>query len=98
MSFSPFNGRTLTTVEAGLALNVTSSLVKGLMPLRALVAGLRTLLILSRPGSTNSPAPFFLDDPPHEDGKAPNEPNRCCQSVTGIPDESLTFGMEPIAN
>src|SRR5690625_1622114 len=44
---------------AGLALNVVSSPVKGLMPLRALVAGFLTVLILSRPGSTNSPAPFL---------------------------------------
>lgn len=35
-----FRGRTLTTLRAGLALNVVSSPVNGLMPLRALVAGL----------------------------------------------------------
>ena len=45
MSLSFFSGRTFTAVEAGLALNITSSLVKGLMPLRALVAGLRTVFI-----------------------------------------------------
>jgi hypothetical protein len=60
MSLSFFSGRTLTAVDAGLALNITSSLVKGLMPLRALTAGLRTVLILSRPGRTNSPTAFFL--------------------------------------
>ena len=42
---------------------MTSSLVKGLMPLRALVAGLRTVLTLSRPGRTNSPTAFFLTCP-----------------------------------
>ena len=45
---------------AGLALNTTSSLVNGLMPLRALVAGFFTVVIFSRPGNTNSPTPFFL--------------------------------------
>ncbi len=41
MSFIFFRGRILMTVRAGLALKIVSSLVKGLMPLRALVAGLR---------------------------------------------------------
>ena len=50
----------LATVVAGLALNMTSSLVKGLMPLCALTAGLRTVLIFMRPGRTNSPIAFFL--------------------------------------
>ena len=40
IDFRFFSGRTLTTVRAGLALNIVSSPVKGLMPLRALVAGL----------------------------------------------------------
>ena len=39
MSFSAFKGRTLMTLRAGLALNICSTLVKGLMPLWALVAG-----------------------------------------------------------
>ena len=46
-------GRTLTTVRAGLALNVVSCLVKGLIPLRALVAGLRWVEIFSNPGIVN---------------------------------------------
>jgi hypothetical protein len=41
MSLRPFRGRILTTLRAGLALNICSSPVKGLTPLRALVAGLR---------------------------------------------------------
>src|SRR5690606_24888169 len=36
-------GRTLTATEAGLALNMVSSPVKGLIPLRALVAGFLTV-------------------------------------------------------
>ena len=39
MSFRLFKGRTLTTLRAGLALNICSCLVKGLIPLRALTAG-----------------------------------------------------------
>ena len=39
MSFRVFRGCTLTTFRAGLALNITSSLVKGLIPLRAGTAG-----------------------------------------------------------
>ena len=60
MSLSFFSGRTRTAVEAGFALNITSSLVKGLMPLRAFVAGLRTVLIFNKPGRTKMPTPFFL--------------------------------------
>ncbi len=37
------------TVRAGLALKIVSSLVKGLMPLRALVAGLRVVLPINEP-------------------------------------------------
>src|SRR5439155_16477584 len=44
---------------AGLALKTHSSLVKGLIPLRALVAGLWTTLIFTRPGSANTPGPFL---------------------------------------
>lgn len=46
-----FIARTLTTLRAGLALNVVSWPVKGLMPLRALVAGLRTTVTFIRPGT-----------------------------------------------
>ena len=42
MSFRVLSGRIFTMLRAGLALNMVSSPVKGLMPLRALVAGLRT--------------------------------------------------------
>src|SRR5665811_1833805 len=38
-SFAAFTGRALMTFRAGLALNSIDSLVKGLMPLRAMVAG-----------------------------------------------------------
>src|SRR5882757_10164474 len=50
MSFNFFNGRIFTTLRAGLALKVVSSFVKGLMPLRSLVAGLCCTTILQRPG------------------------------------------------
>lgn len=59
-SFIFFRGRILTAVLAGLALNMVSSPVKGLMPLRALTAGLRTVMTFIRPGIVNSPAPRFL--------------------------------------
>ena len=45
MSLSFFRARTLITVEAGFALNITSSLVNGLMPLRAFTAGLTPLTL-----------------------------------------------------
>ena len=51
ISFRPFNGSTLTTLRAGFALNIISSPVNGLVPLRALVAGLRMTLIFIRPGT-----------------------------------------------
>ena len=38
-SLSVLSARTLTALEAGLALNIMSSPVKGFRPLRALVAG-----------------------------------------------------------
>src|SRR4051812_41482397 len=59
MSLRAFKGRTLTTRRAGLALNICSCLVKGLMPLRALVAGLLTMVIFMRPGRANTPGPFL---------------------------------------
>jgi hypothetical protein len=43
-------------LRAGFALNVVSSPVKGLTPLRALVAGFLTTLILIKPGRLNMPA------------------------------------------
>src|SRR4051812_49991881 len=58
-SFRPLRGRTLTTRRAGLALNTCSSLVNGLMPLRALVAGLLTTTIFISPGTVNVPGPFL---------------------------------------
>ena len=48
-----FNARILTPVLAGLALNQVSSLVKGLMPRRALMAGLRTVVTFISPGRVN---------------------------------------------
>src|SRR5262249_3687976 len=40
MSLSALNGTALTTLRAGLALNICSCLVNGLIPLRAGTAGL----------------------------------------------------------
>ena len=48
---------TLTTLRAGLALNIISSPVNGLMPLRAFRAGLRTTRIFISPGTVNVPGP-----------------------------------------
>ena len=48
MSF--FNGFIFTTLRAGFALKVVGSPVKGLIPLRALVAGFLTTVILYIPG------------------------------------------------
>src|SRR5688500_10045226 len=59
MSFSALSGRTLMTLRAGLALNICSCLVKGLIPLRALVAGFWITLIFIRPGTANTPGPFL---------------------------------------
>ena len=57
MSLRPFNGKTLTTFRAGLALKTVSSPVNGLIPLRALVAGLRTTLTFIIPGTLKTPGP-----------------------------------------
>jgi len=54
ISLSFFKARTFTTLRAGFALNTQASPVKGLTPLRALVAGLRMTLILAKPGSVNT--------------------------------------------
>ena len=43
--------------RAGFALNITSSLVKGLIPMRAFVAGFRCTVIRMSPGSLNVPGP-----------------------------------------
>jgi len=51
MSLRFFSGRIFTTFRAGLALNIASSPVKGLIPLRALVAGFRTTTSFIRPGT-----------------------------------------------
>ena len=51
------SGRILTPVEGGFALNQVSSLVNGLIPLRALTAGRRTAVILNNPGIVNCPPP-----------------------------------------
>jgi len=60
ISFNFFNGRILTAILAGFALNIVSSPVKGLIPLRAFLAGFLTVTIFIKPGSTNSPQPRFL--------------------------------------
>src|SRR5215207_5347211 len=57
-SLATFSGDALTDLLAGLAANCIGSLVKGLMPLRASVAGLFTTDILAKPGMTNSPDSF----------------------------------------
>src|SRR6266481_627795 len=54
-SLATFNGDALTVLLAGLAANSIGSLVNGLMPLRASVAGLLTTDIFTKPGITNSP-------------------------------------------
>jgi hypothetical protein len=60
ISFTFFKGRILTTLRAGLALNIVSSPVNGLIPFRALVAGLRFTSIFMSPGNTNWPTAPFL--------------------------------------
>lgn len=60
ISLSALSGSTLTTLRAGLALNTVGSPVKGLMPLRARVAGLRTTLSFIMPGTVNTPMPLRL--------------------------------------
>src|ERR1019366_965986 len=57
-SLTALTGRALMSFRAGLALNTVGSLVKGLMPLRALVAGFLTTTNFAKPGSTK--APVFL--------------------------------------
>ena len=59
MSFRAFIGRSLITFRAGFALNICSTLVKGLIPLRALTAGFWITMTFSRPGTTNTPGPFL---------------------------------------
>jgi hypothetical protein len=49
MSLSFFSGRILTTLRAGLALNVVGSPVNGFVPWRSLVAGLCCTTILQTP-------------------------------------------------
>ena len=51
--FNFFSGRILTPVLAGLALNQVSSLVNGLIPRRALIAGRRTVVTFISPGRVN---------------------------------------------
>ena len=58
-SFRFFRARARTVLRAGLALNVVGCLVKGCVPWRALVAGLRTVFSLSSPGMVNTPGPFL---------------------------------------
>jgi hypothetical protein len=53
-----FNGRALTIFRAGLALKIVGSLVNGLIPFRAFVAGFFTTTSFAKPGTTN--APVFL--------------------------------------
>merc|ERR1719213_347399 len=55
ISLSFFMGRTRTVFEAGFALKTHGSLVKGLTPLRALVAGLFFSFMLSIPASLKEP-------------------------------------------
>src|SRR5688572_11123980 len=55
-----FSGSARTFLEAGFALNVIFSFVKGLMPSRAFVAGFFTTFSLSKPGSVNRPPPRRL--------------------------------------
>src|SRR5262249_57232988 len=59
MSLRLLSGCALTTLRAGLALIMVGSLVNGLMPGRALVAGLWTRLSFNRPGTLNVPGPFL---------------------------------------
>src|SRR4029077_21134440 len=54
-SLATFRGDALTDLLAGLAANSMGSFVKAFTPLRASVAGLFTIDILTKPGMTNSP-------------------------------------------
>merc|ERR550532_122665 len=58
-SFNFFIGKTRTVLLAGLALKTHGSLVKGLMPLRAGLAGFFFNFMLSTP--PNLKAPFFFN-------------------------------------
>ncbi len=60
MLFRPLSGSTLIPLLAGFALNIISSPVNGLVPLRAFLAGFLTTLILSNPGRLKYPAPRGL--------------------------------------
>src|SRR5258708_40061090 len=57
-SFAAFTGRALTILRAGFALKVIASPVKGLVPLRALVAAFLMTTNLAKPGTRNTP--FFF--------------------------------------
>ena len=57
-SLAALTGRPLMTLRAGLALKTVGSFVKGLMPLRALVAGFLTTTM--RTGRERRTAPFFF--------------------------------------
>merc|ERR1719236_440632 len=55
ISLSFFIAKHFTVFEAGFALKTQGSLVKGLMPLRALVAGLFFSFMFSMPASLKEP-------------------------------------------
>jgi hypothetical protein len=57
-SLAALTGRALMILRAGLALNTVGSLVKGLMPLRAFVAGFLMTTNFAKPGTKNAPV-FF---------------------------------------
>src|SRR5579871_3711048 len=71
--FSDFSATARTFFEAGLALKVIFSPVKGFTPSRALVAGFFTTFSFSRPGSVNRPWPrrLFLMMPCSDSKTAP---------------------------
>src|SRR5258708_24420306 len=54
-SLSALSGRIFTSLRAGLALKIVGSLVKGVIPFRALVAAFFTTFILASPGSVKPP-------------------------------------------
>ena len=58
-SFAALTGRARTIFRAGFALNIISSPVKGLVPLRALVAGFLMTTNFANPGTRNTP--FFFN-------------------------------------
>src|SRR5665811_2027890 len=57
-SLAALTGRARTIFRAGLALNIISSPVKGLVPLRALVAGFLMTTNFAKPGTRKTP--FFF--------------------------------------